>query len=123
MEPEISREIPIGELIINYPAAFEILVKRGFHCIGCGMAAYETLGQGAKAHGLDDAAVDALVAELKGAVADEKKRMEKMRMGVETGESGRAAITGGTEAANRKKSGAQAQKSGKNRTAKKSMLD
>jgi len=79
MAPEISREIPIGELIINYPAAFEVLLRRGFHCMGCGMAAYETLGQGAAAHGLDDAALDSLIAELKEAVAKQAKVEKAIR--------------------------------------------
>lgn len=73
MLPKITKKIPIGELIICYPSAFEILINRGFHCIGCSMAAHETLEEGARVHGLDDNEIDILVKEIKEAV---KKQAE-----------------------------------------------
>ena len=68
MPAKIGRDTPIGELVMNYPAAVEVLFEHGFHCIGCGLSAYETLEQGAAAHGFDDAAIDAIVGEIKEAV-------------------------------------------------------
>jgi hypothetical protein len=53
------------------------------------MAAYETLEQGARVHGMDDAAIDGLIAELKEAVAEEEKRLREMQMEVKAKE-GRA---------------------------------
>jgi len=127
MHPEINKDIPIGELIINHPAAFEVLLKRGFHCIGCGLAAYETLEQGAKVHGMDDAAIEGLVAELKEAVEDEKKRMKKMRMDVDNMVSkaapGIISATGKIKAPDGKIAHAQKQKSGKSLAGKKSFAD
>ncbi len=68
MPPKITRDIQIGELVMNYPQAVEVLFNHGFHCIGCGLSAYETLGQGAAAHGFDDAAIDGIIEEIKEAV-------------------------------------------------------
>ncbi len=68
MAPKIERSIPIGELVMNYPSAVEVLFSHGFHCIGCGLSAYETLEQGALAHGFDDATIDRIVVEIKEAV-------------------------------------------------------
>lgn len=65
MKPEITRNIPIGELVLNYPESVEVLFSHGFHCIGCGLSAYETLEQGASAHGFDDAMIDGIIVELK----------------------------------------------------------
>ena len=73
MEMEISRKTPIGELVLNHPVAAAVLLEHGFHCIGCGLAAYETLEEGAAAHGFDDAAIDALVQEIKEAAKNEKE--------------------------------------------------
>jgi len=67
MAPEITRRTPIGELVMNHPSAVEILFGYGFHCIGCGLSAYETIEDGAAAHGFDDAAIDKLVEELNAA--------------------------------------------------------
>jgi hybrid cluster-associated redox disulfide protein len=64
MRPKITRQMPIGELVMNYPESVEVLFARGFHCIGCGLSAYETLEQGAAAHGYDDTGIDELVSEL-----------------------------------------------------------
>ena len=53
---------------MNYPAAVDVLFAHGFHCIGCGLSAYETLEQGALAHGFDEATLDGILAEIKEAV-------------------------------------------------------
>ena len=72
MAYEITRATPIGELVLNFPVAASVLLEHGFHCIGCGLAAYETLEEGAAAHGFDDAAIDALVQEIKEAAKHEE---------------------------------------------------
>jgi len=66
--PKIDRRILIGELVMNYPEAAEVLLQHGFYCIGCGLSAYETLEQGCSAHGFDDALIDKIVEEIKDAV-------------------------------------------------------
>ena len=68
MPPRINREIQIGELVMNYPQAVGVLFAHGFHCIGCGLSAYETLEQGAAAHGFDDATIDEIIGEITEAV-------------------------------------------------------
>jgi len=57
----ISKKITFSELMEKYPEAAEILMNKGMHCIGCGMAMFETLEQGAMVHGLD---ADELVNEI-----------------------------------------------------------
>jgi len=75
MAEEISRKTPIGELVLNHPVAASVLLEHGFHCIGCGLAAYETIEEGAAAHGFDDASIDALVEKMKDAVKNEEKML------------------------------------------------
>ena len=83
MPPKLDRNIQIGELVMNYPQSVDVLFNHGFHCIGCGLSAYETLEQGALAHGFDDATIEEILSEIKKAVKDaeesEKKRMEKKK--------------------------------------------
>ena len=78
MAYEITRATPIGELVLNCPVAASVLLEHGFHCIGCGLAAYETIEEGAAAHGFDDAAIDALVQEIKDAAKHEEELLSKV---------------------------------------------
>jgi len=77
MAYEITRATPIGELVLNHPVSASVLLEHGFHCIGCGLAAYETLEEGAAAHGFDDAAIDALVQEIKDAAKKEEELLNR----------------------------------------------
>ena len=74
MAPKITRDIMIGELVMNYPQSVEVLFQYGFHCIGCGLSAYETLGQGCLAHGFDEATLDQVIEEIKKAVDEGGER-------------------------------------------------
>jgi hydroxylamine reductase len=74
MQAKITKEMPIGELVMNYPEAVEVLFSHGFHCIGCGLSAYETLEQGALTHGFDQKMIDEIVEQIKDAVKGNKKK-------------------------------------------------
>ena len=49
---QIITSMTFAELM-QYPEAVEILMKKGFHCIGCSAAAFETIEQGALMHGIN----------------------------------------------------------------------
>ena len=49
----IRKDMSFAEILENNPESIEILFRRGMHCIGCGMAQFETLEQGAMMHGID----------------------------------------------------------------------
>jgi hybrid cluster-associated redox disulfide protein len=49
---EIEKSTNIRELVGGLPIAREVLEAFGLHCSGCGVNTYETLEQGASAHGL-----------------------------------------------------------------------
>jgi len=58
---KVTKKISFEELMKKHPEAIEVLFENGMHCIGCSMAAQESLGDGALAHGLDpDKLVDAI---------------------------------------------------------------
>jgi len=58
---KISKEMTFAELIVENKNAADKLAERGLFCGGCPMAQFETIENGAKAHGVD---VDELIKEL-----------------------------------------------------------
>ncbi len=63
-QEKINKDMNFGDLLRRYPKAGPILSGRGLHCIGCHIAVSETIEQGARAHGMDDATIEKLVEEL-----------------------------------------------------------
>src|SRR5487761_2521792 len=49
---QIGPDTNISELVAALPIAQDVLERFGLHCAGCGVNKYETIGQGAAAHGL-----------------------------------------------------------------------
>ena len=64
----ITRDMPIGEVVQQYPAAVEVFLRHGLMCFGCAIARFESLEQGALAHGID---VEALLQDLNAVVPQE----------------------------------------------------
>ncbi|MDP2717968.1 MAG: DUF1858 domain-containing protein, partial [Candidatus Micrarchaeota archaeon] len=58
METVITKDMTIGEVVQSHPQAVDIMLSRGFHCVGCHVSPYETIEQGAKGHGMSEADVD-----------------------------------------------------------------
>lgn len=57
-EAKITKEIGIIELVQKYPKSAAVLREYGMGCLGCVAARFESLEQGAGAHGID---IDSLV--------------------------------------------------------------
>jgi len=66
MTDKITREMPISQIVRDFPQAAEIFFKYGLHCLGCAAARFENVEQGAMAHGID---VEALMKDLNASVA------------------------------------------------------
>ena len=60
----ITREMTFAELMEKHSDAANTLFESGLHCIGCGMAMYETLEQGCMAHGMNKKQIDDLIKKL-----------------------------------------------------------
>ncbi len=61
----ITKEMSIGTIVQNHPQTVPVFLNHGLMCIGCAVARFETLEQGALAHGID---VDALIKDLNSVV-------------------------------------------------------
>ncbi len=66
---KITGKQTIGECVSKHPETIEVFMSHGLHCVGCAVAQFENIEQGANAHGID---VKKLVADLNKAV-DKKK--------------------------------------------------
>ena len=58
---KITKDMTFAELIEENKGAADKLAERGLFCGGCPMAQFETIENGAKAHGID---ADELIKEL-----------------------------------------------------------
>jgi len=66
----ISKENTIEEVVKKYPESVMVFMKHGLHCVGCHVSAFESIEEGAMAHGID---VDALVSDLNKIALSKKK--------------------------------------------------
>ena len=64
MTEKINKDMIIGEAVSKHPVAAMVMMKYGLHCIGCHVAAHETIEQGCKGHGLDDKAIEELICDI-----------------------------------------------------------
>ncbi len=64
MSDKINKNMTFGELIKDFPKCGPIIASYGLHCIGCHIAVSETIEEGARAHGLSDADLDQMIADL-----------------------------------------------------------
>jgi hybrid cluster-associated redox disulfide protein len=53
--------MPIGDVVRDHPETVPVFLQHGLGCLGCALARFENLEQGAKAHGID---IDVLMAEI-----------------------------------------------------------
>ena len=60
---QITKDMTIGEALVQNPEIAPILLEAGMHCLGCPSAQGESLEEAAMVHGFD---VDDLLAKING---------------------------------------------------------
>jgi hybrid cluster-associated redox disulfide protein len=66
---KITKDMLLGDVVKKHPEAVEVFFNSGMGCAMCHMASHETIGDGAKAHGVD---VKKLVQDLNKAIKKKK---------------------------------------------------
>ncbi len=61
---EITKDLTFEQALELKPEATSVMLKYGLHCIGCHIAPFETIEQGAKAHGLSDKELKKMLEEI-----------------------------------------------------------
>ncbi len=74
---KVTKDMTLGDIIKEYPETVEVMLKRGLHCVGCHVAAWETLEQGAKAHGMSEKEIESMLSEMNNLVKNIKKESKK----------------------------------------------
>ena len=64
MTEKINKSMGIMEIIQKQPQAAEVMMEFGMHCIGCMASQFESLEQGAAAHGMTDKQIDEMVEKI-----------------------------------------------------------
>jgi len=60
----ITKDMLLGDVVSRYPESAMVMAKHGLHCIGCHIAAWETIEQGAKSHGMSDKEIEEMIEEM-----------------------------------------------------------
>ncbi|RME54261.1 DUF1858 domain-containing protein [Candidatus Woesearchaeota archaeon] len=81
---KITKDMLISEAIQRSPESIEIMMKYGLHCVGCHVSAFESIEDGAKAHGMSDKEIDEMMKEInheedKSALTLSKKAIDALR--------------------------------------------
>jgi len=63
---KITRDMGIQDVVDTYPELVPVFFKHGLGCLGCAAARFESIEQGANAHGID---VDLLLNDLNKALS------------------------------------------------------
>lgn len=62
---KVTLDTPIAELAELFPEVAEFLtLEYGFHCIGCPLSYFETIGDGVQVHGLLDTEIQDLLKQV-----------------------------------------------------------
>jgi hybrid cluster-associated redox disulfide protein len=67
---KITKDMSIQEVVEKYPQCIQVFMMHGLGCVGCAIANFENIEQGATAHGID---VDKLIEDLNNAVDNLEK--------------------------------------------------
>lgn len=65
----ITKDMTIEKVVSEYPETMMVFMKHGLHCVGCHVSNFESVEEGAMAHGIN---VDALIADLNKVVSSRK---------------------------------------------------
>ena len=73
-EESIKKTDNIMEVINKHPETYHLFILYGIHCLGCAFSSFETVEQGAQAHGLN---ADELVKALNEKVKQHQKEQQE----------------------------------------------
>ena len=66
----------LEDIVMCHPEVAGVLVEYGLHCFACPYAGEETLEEGARMHGFDDAMLSELVDDMNSFITKEKGAAE-----------------------------------------------
>ncbi len=77
---KIKKDMTFGEVFDKNPEKImelaNVMMKHGLHCVGCHVASWETIEQGAKTHGMEKKEMDKMLDELNQIANTKSKRKD-----------------------------------------------
>ena len=70
---KITKDMVIADVVRDFPNVVPVLFENGLHCVGCHVAAVESLEDGFKAHGLNDEDIDRVIEQMNKKVSEPVK--------------------------------------------------
>ena len=74
---KITKDMTLGDAIQKYPQTAMIMMKHGLHCVGCHVAAWETIEQGSMGHGMSEEGMNKMIEEMNKTVDKKPKKKKK----------------------------------------------
>ena len=68
-ETYVNKDTLIGEIVVQYPEAIEILLSIGMHCLGCPASRNESLQDACAVHGIP---AEQVIEEINEKIAENK---------------------------------------------------
>ena len=78
--PSVNRAMNVLEISALHPEAADVLAAYGLHCIGCAYSEYDSLEEGALAHGLTDDDITSIVEDLNELIRTKPGRPKTLKM-------------------------------------------
>jgi len=63
MTEYIKEDMIINDIVTKYPDVVELLQSYGLHCFGCHVNLYESIGMGARGHGIPEETIKTMIEE------------------------------------------------------------
>ena len=70
----VTKDTVIGDVVQKHPEAIEVFLNHGLHCIGCHVSFFETVEQGAMAHGMTKKQLNEMLKEANKAIKKNQKK-------------------------------------------------
>jgi iron-sulfur cluster assembly protein len=75
----ITRDMTVGEIVEQYPQVAEVFLEYGLHCVGCHVAFWETIEEGARGHGMDEETIDMMLRDANSLAQDFKAQVDSQK--------------------------------------------
>ncbi|MBW3017692.1 DUF1858 domain-containing protein [Candidatus Woesearchaeota archaeon] len=70
---KITKDMRIGEVVREHEETAIGMMSHGLHCVGCHVAAFESIEDGCKGHGMDDEQIDQMIKEMNEAIEEKEE--------------------------------------------------
>ncbi len=66
----VTKDMTMGDIVQKYPAAIEVMLANGLHCIGCHVSYWETLEQGTLGHGISEEQMNKMIDDINKTISE-----------------------------------------------------